>query len=142
VEDDIAVTFNHWRLKMNIDDLTLGQIKQITAMVGQTSQQQSQGLSAMVGLKCIVRTYSAGVWFGEIVEKDRNEVIVKNARRMWQWKAKESISLSGVAVHGIDQKNSKIAPSVPHVWLEAIELIPISGKSAMSIEEAEDAKAQ
>ena len=127
---------------MNIDDLTLGQIKQITAMVGQTSQQQSQGLSAMVGLKCIVRTYSAGVWFGEIVEKDRNEVIVKNARRMWQWKAKESISLSGVAVHGIDQKNSKIAPSVPHVWLEAIELIPISGKSAMSIEEAEDAKAQ
>lgn len=70
---------------MNIEDLTIGQAKQLAAIFGQPESSAQTGLSAMIGKKCIVRTYSAGVWFGEISKKSGNEVIVKNARRMWQW---------------------------------------------------------
>ena len=123
---------------MDTNSLTIGEAKQLEQMF---SSQPSSGLSAMVGKQCIVRTYSAGVWFGEVAEKDRNEVILKNARRMWQWFAAESISLSAVAVHGIDADKSRIAGPVESVWLEAIELIPASDKAIKSISEAKHAKA-
>jgi len=127
---------------MNIDSLTFGELKQIATMFNTVTAQKPEGISVMVGKKCVVRTYSAGVWFGEITEKSGKEVIVKNARRLWQWKAKESISLSAVAKHGINQSESKIAPAVDVVWIEAIELIPASDDAIESIEGAVDAKAQ
>ncbi len=127
---------------MNNDDLTFGELKQIAALLSNKSQPQSSGLNGMVGKKCIVRTHSAGVWFGEIAEKSGKEVIVKNARRMWQWWAADSISLSGVALHGIKHDKSKIAPAVESVWLEAIELIPATDKAIVSIESAKNAKAE
>ena len=58
-------------------------------------------LNSMIGKIVIVRTYSAGCWFGELSEKDGNEVILKNARRMWYWHAANSISLSACALFGI-----------------------------------------
>jgi len=124
---------------MNINDLTLGQIKEICTLVG-TNKNESSGLNSMIGKKVIVRTYSAGVWFGELEQKDRNEVILKNARRMWRWWAKEGISLSSVAVHGVNKDKSKIAESVGMVWLEAIEIIPCEGTAILNIESAQNAK--
>lgn len=119
----------------NIDDLTLGQIKQIQAMAsGVTASPQ---LSSLVGKKCIIRTYSAGVHYGEIVEKSGTEVIVKNSRRLWQWKAKQSISLSAVAICGLDHSGSKICAPVDSIWLDAIELIPCTDVAIKSIEGAE-----
>lgn len=105
-------------------------------------EQSREGLNRMVGEKVIIRTYSAGVWFGILSEKSGNEVILSNARRMWQWKAKESISLSAVAIHGIDDEKSKIVAPVDSVWLEAIEIIPCTINSINSIEGAENVKAQ
>lgn len=119
---------------MNIDNLTYGELKQIASLFV-AHQHAAPSLNGMIGKKCIVRTCSAGVWFGEISEKAGNEVIVKNARRMWYWKAKKSISLSAVALYGITSE-SKIAPPVESVWLEAIELIPTTDSSTSSIEGA------
>jgi len=128
---------------MNIDSMTFGELKQIAALFGnQQSSQQQSTLTSMIGKKCIVRTYSAGVFFGEIAEKSGSEVIVKNARRLWQWKAAESISLSAVAIHGIVESKSKVAEAVDSVWLDAIELIPCSEKAIKSIEGAINVKAQ
>ncbi len=101
---------------------------------------KTETLNSMVGEKAIIRTYSAGVWFGKIIEKFEKEVIVENARRLWYWKANASISLSAVAVYGLDS-SSKIAPAVDKVWLEAIEIIPVSAKIAKDIEELPDAEA-
>ena len=86
-----------------------------------------------IGKEVIIRTYSAGVWFGVLSQKAGNEVILTKARRMYQWRAKESISLSGVARHGIKQENSKICGEVDSVWLEAIEIIPVTGNAAESL---------
>jgi len=127
---------------MNIDNLTIGEAKQLAAFFGSQSSQSAQGLNCMIGKKVIVRTYSAGVWFGELEQKSGNEVIIKNARRMWKWWAAESISLSAVAIYGVKHKNSKIVEAVPQVWLEAIELIPCADAAIKSLEGALNVKAE
>lgn len=130
---------------MNINDLTIGQAKELAAMFGGAASAvttQHDTLNSMIGKKCIVRTSDAGVWFGEISEKSGAEVIVKNARRMWRWWAAESISLSGVANYGVKQDKSRIAPAVDSVWLEAIELIPCTATAIINIEGAKDAAAE
>lgn len=133
---------------MNINDLTIGQVKEIQNLLGgyqataSTELTASTGLNCMIGKKVIIRTYSAGVWFGTLEQKDRNEVILKNARRMWTWWAKEGISLSSVAVNGINTDKSRIAEAVEEIWLEAIEIIPCTDSSIKSIENAPNAKAE
>ena len=129
-------------MSIDINSLTIGQAKELASLFGVAQPQQQSGLNSMVGKKCIVLTYSAGVWFGEVAEKSGNEVIVKIARRMWKWWAWEGISLSSVALHGVKQDQSKIVESVPAVWLEAIELIPASDKAIASIEGAPNVKAE
>lgn len=89
-----------------------------------------------IGKEVIIHTYSAGVWFGVLKQKAGNEVILTKARRMYKWWAKESISLSGVARYGIKQDDSKICGELDSVWLEAIEIIPVTGNAAESIRTA------
>ena len=65
---------------MNLDELTLGQIKQLQGIFNlpvATIQPSNEGLNDMIGAKVIIRTYSAGVWFGELKQKSGNEVILK-----------------------------------------------------------------
>ena len=126
---------------MDINSMTIGEFKELAKLF--QPQQSTKTLDAYcIGQTVIIRTCSAGVWFGTLAEKSGSEVILKNARRMWQWHCKESISLSGVVVHGIDQDKSRIAPQVGSVWLEAIEILPISGDASASIEGAKDAEAR
>lgn len=128
---------------MNINDLTFGQLKEINSLFGgQQTQPSRQTLNCMIGKKVIIRTYSAGVWFGELEQKAGNEVILKNARRMWKWWAKESISLSACAIYGVKHEESKIIEAVPNIWLEAIEIIPCSEIAIKSLEDAPNVQAQ
>ena len=116
-------------------------LKEIAELLGTKNTTTKSGFDSFaIGQEVIIRTYSAGVWFGRLKEKSGNEVILTEARRMWRWWAKESISLSGVALHGIKQENSRIAGAVESVWLQAIEIIPVSGKVAESIRTAEETK--
>jgi hypothetical protein len=96
----------------------------------------------MIGSKVIIRTYSAGVWFGTLYLKDGEEVILSDARRMWRWWAAESISLSAVAIHGINRDKSKICQAVDKVWMKAIEIIPCKRTAIESIEGAVNVEAQ
>lgn len=128
---------------MSIDNLTFGELKQIAAMFNNVASAPSGSLDSFaIGEYVIIRTYSAGVWAGKLIQKAGNEVILSEARRMWQWKAAESISLSGCAKFGIERSSSRIAPAIDQTWLEAIEILPMTTKAKKSIMEAEDAKAQ
>ena len=51
---------------MNINDLTIGQARELANMFGSNQQ---QGLNDQVGEYVIIRTYSAGVWFGKLEKK-------------------------------------------------------------------------
>ena len=114
-------------------------LKEVAELFGMINTAAESGFNSFaIGQEVIIRTYSAGVWFGRLKEKSGDEVILTEARRMWRWWAKESISLSGVALHGIKQEKSRIAGAVDSIWLQAIEIIPISGKAAESIRTAQE----
>ena len=114
-------------------------LKEIAELLGMKNTAPESGFNSFaIGQEVIIRTYSAGVWFGRLKEKSGKEVILTEARRMWRWWAKKSISLSGVALYGIKQEDSRIAGAVDSVWLQAIEIIPISGKAAESIRTAQE----
>lgn len=124
---------------MKLDDLTIGEAKQLASLFSNAPKQEPTGLNSMVGQNVIIRTYSAGVHYGVLSEKSGNEVILKSARRLWYWKAKKGISLSAVAAYGLDE-SSKICEKIDQVWLEAIEIIPVSFDIAKSIEDMPNAK--
>ena len=132
---------------MDINELTIGQAKEIAATFGGMSTgnvqtENKRGLDDFIGMNVISRTYAAGVWFGRLAKKAGAEVILHSARRMWQWKCREGISLSELATSGIDAEGSRICAPVPMVWLEAIEIIPVLDTAVKSIQEAEYAKAR
>ena len=123
---------------MDINDLTIGQARELSNIFSAGSPQNtSTGLNQMIGRKVIVRTYSAGVWFGILAEKSGSEVIVRNARRMWKWHTIESISLSSVSIHGVDNSKSRIAAAVEEQWLDAIEITPCEPLAIKSLESAD-----
>lgn len=81
----------------------------------------------------IVRTYSAGVFAGELVRRDGKEVELRNARRLWYWAG--AASLSQLAVTGTSKpKDCKFPVEVPRVELtEAIEILDVTPEARASI---------
>ena len=96
-------------------------------------------ITGIIGNVRLVRTYSAGVWLGVVEQKNGKEVVLNSARRLWKWEAVSGISLSGVALFGINESGSRIEPPVDGVWVEAIELIPCSSEAIGSIMGARNA---
>jgi hypothetical protein len=81
----------------------------------------------------IVRTYSAGVFAGNLEAKNGKEVILSNARRIWYWSG--AASLSQLAMEGTkDPDKCKFPCPVNCVTLtEAIEIIPCTAIAEISI---------
>lgn len=81
----------------------------------------------------VVRTYSAGVFAGELVSRKGKEVKLKNARRIWYWKG--AASLSQLAVDGVKNPDEcKFAMPVTIELTEAIEIIDTTKKAKKCIE--------
>lgn len=74
----------------------------------------------------IIRTKSAGVFFGNIKERNGSEVTLTNVRRIWYWEG--ACSLSQLAVDGTKKPNGcKFTLTVPEMTvLGVIEIIPCS----------------
>lgn len=120
---------------MNIEDLTIGQARELVRLFGATSPVAT--VSPFIGRYVLVRCYSAGVHAGELVSQDGDIVILKNSRRLWQWKAKAGVALSGVAVNGLAPSGSKVDVELPELMLTGvIETIPTSEAARESIRAA------
>lgn len=91
-------------------------------------------MEKLIGKKCIIRTYSAGVFFGVIKEKVGKEVLATNARRLYYWDG--AATLSELAMKGVSKpQNCKFPCPVDLVLLEeTIEIIPCTEKAIKSIE--------
>jgi hypothetical protein len=85
------------------------------------------------GRYVIVRTYSAGVFAGEIESRSGREVVLKNARRLWRWAG--AASLSQLAMEGVKRPDEcKFPCEVDRVeLLEAIEILDCTDKAKKSI---------
>lgn len=87
--------------------------------------------------KVIVRADRAGVFYGEIKERNGSEVVMTNVRRLWYWDG--AASLSQLAVDGVTQPGDcKFTVYVPEMTvLSVIEIIPCTDKAIASIEGVE-----
>ena len=82
----------------------------------------------------IVRTYSAGVFMGEVVKRKGQEVVLHNARRIWYWSG--AASLSQLAMEGTkDPDNCKFPCKVDKVELmQVVEILDMTDAAIASIE--------
>lgn len=82
----------------------------------------------------IVRTYSAGVFFGEVESRSGQEVVMRNARRLWYWEG--AASLSQLAKEGTSNpEGCKFPCEVEHVeLLQVIEILDVTEIAANSID--------
>lgn len=94
---------------MNLNDLTIGEAKQLASMFGGQPAQPAmiQGNRRAV----IVRSRDAGVQCGELVEyaTDGSTVTLVNARQMWRWRAKKGGTLLDCAQYGVEKNDSKFS---------------------------------
>lgn len=83
----------------------------------------------------IVRTYSAGVFAGNLICRKEKEVELEDARRIWYWDG--AASLSQLAMEGTKKpENCKFPMPVTSVILtEAIEILPVTKEAEKSIRE-------
>ena len=86
------------------------------------------------GKYVIVRTYSAGVFAGELESQTGQEVVLRNARRIWYWSG--AASLSQLAIDGTkDPLNCKFPCVVDRVELfQAIEILDVTEAAKKSIQ--------
>lgn len=82
----------------------------------------------------IARTYSAGVFAGELEHRDGKECRLVNARRIWYWAG--AASLSELAVRGTSRPTEcKFPCAVPVIILpEVIEILEVTPVARASIE--------
>ena len=86
------------------------------------------------GMKYIIcRTYSAGVFAGYLESRNGQEVILRNARRLWYWEG--AASLSQAAMEGFSKPlHCKFPCEVDRVeLLNAIELLDCTRAAQDSI---------
>ena len=98
-----------------------------------------------IGDKVIIRARDAGVHFGTLQSVDGRTVRLTNSRRMWRWwSAGGEISLSGVARHGLaDRDEVRIAGEVSEISiLDACEIIKMTDIAIASLENAKVANAR
>ena len=89
----------------------------------------------------LVRTYSAGVFAGNLVTRKGQEVVLKNARRIWYWAG--AASLSQLAEEGTSKPEQCRFPQPVRLVLltQLIEMIPISARGEKSIKGVPEWKA-
>lgn len=88
----------------------------------------------------IVRADRAGVFAGNIKEREGSEVTMTNARRLWYWEG--AASLSQMAVDGVSRPDvCKFTLTVPEmIVLGVIEIIPCSDEAERSIKAVKEWK--
>lgn len=88
---------------------------------------------AKKGKYVIVRTYSAGVFAGNLQSRNGREVILTNARRLWYWSG--AATLSQLAVEGTKNPlHCKFPTEVSSIeLLETIEILDVTPEAEISI---------
>jgi hypothetical protein len=123
---------------MNINDLTLGEIKEVAALVGCAQPTENLGVATRyVGKYVIVRSRNEGVNAGKVIEADSTGVLLEDARRLW-WhrpKSKEDSWYEGVAKHGISNDTKCSCPRDKAI-IEDYSMTVCSSESEESIRSA------
>ena len=88
----------------------------------------------MAKQKFIIRGDRSGVFYGEIAERNGQEVTIEQCRRLWRWGG--AASLSQLAAEGVKEpRGCRFTVTVGSLTiLDAIELIPCTAAAVESID--------
>src|ERR1700690_623811 len=117
-------------MNCNIDSLTLGQIKEFKSLF--SHKEDILTSHQMLGKRCLIRTYSAGVHIGNIVYANGMEVKLENSLRLWKWEG-GGLSLSAVANNGI--KGGRLNKTGEIYLTNVIEIIPTTENAEKTYEQ-------
>jgi len=86
----------------------------------------------MIGEFVIVRTYSAGVHVGTLLESSGTAVLPGQSSRIWRWRGANT--LDELSLYGADEGHTRISEPVARKMLtEAIEIIPCTEKAKANL---------
>lgn len=121
---------------MKLDEITIGEAKQLAVLF--SAEPSGNRPHPMLGKRCLLRTYSAGVHIGDVTQINGCEVLLKNALRLWKWEG-GGLSLSAVANNGIVKGRLN---ETGEVYLtNVIEFIPTTKEAEKTfVKFTEDAK--
>jgi len=97
----------------------------------------------MIGKHVLIRSDHSGVHLGVLVDVEGTSVRLSDSRRLWEWRVASGagISLSEVAIVGIDQTRSRITETLPDLIVTGVcEVIPAYGMSVATIMGADTSK--
>ena len=116
---------------VNIEDLTIKQARELAALFGGG---QTVSAHPATGKYCVVRTYSAGVFFARVESREGKEAVLRDARRLWYWAG--AASLSQLAVEGTKQPaGCKFPCAVDRIVVtEAIEILDTTEAARASLD--------
>jgi hypothetical protein len=113
-------------------------VKQLIEMLlddkSEAAAAPNQSQHPMIGRRCLIRTYSAGVHIGTVDfvnPQNGMEVRLKDSLRLWKWEG-GGLSLSSVANNGI--KGGRLNKTGEVYLTNAIEFIPTTDEAEKSYE--------
>lgn len=118
-----------------LDDLTIGEAKQLAAMFGTNTATSPNNLySRYIGKYVIIRSRNEGINAGKLIEADNTGVILEEARRLYYHKPanKELSWYEGVALEGLS-KDSKVGPEVEKLIAEDYSITICTKEAEKSI---------
>jgi hypothetical protein len=121
---------------INIEELTIKQCRELSALLAGTPAvaTNTSAEHPMLGRRCLLRTYSAGVHIGRIVyinPTNSMEVKLVDALRLWNWDG-GGLSLSDVANRGI--KGGRLNATGEVYLTNVIEIIPTTAVAEKTYE--------
>ena len=81
----------------------------------------------------IVRTYSAGVFAGELESRNGKEVVLRNARWIWHWDGAATIHELATKGTSLPDKCKFPAPVDRVLLTEAIQIVDVTEEAEKSI---------
>lgn len=91
-------------------------------------------MTNLIGKKCVFRGNRSGVFFGELADKNGQEVEIKNCRRLWYWDG--ACSISEISLSGVKNPNNcKFTVTVESLVItDCIEIDVCTEKAIENIE--------
>ena len=126
-------------MTMNINDLTIGQAKELANLLGGNATNQSNLYSRCIGKYVICRTRNEGINAGKVIAADETGVVLEDARRLYYHKpVNKGVSwYEGVAKYGLSD-DSKVGTAIEKTISENYSLTVCTSVAEESIRGAKE----
>lgn len=118
---------------MNINELTIGQAKELASMF--SDKKENNFLKNYIGKYVIVRSRNEGINSGIVKDIDETGVVLTEARRIWYHKPKDKSTAwyEGVSISGLSEDSKISTKCIEKIIIEDYSLTICSKEAQESI---------